>query len=410
MKVLVTTHSQMFITPDGAVWTNSVYDYEFFKRYLEVFDTVRLVTRMKKITYDDIGNKLRVDGKGMEFFPLPFYHGPWEYFAKSKAIKLSFSRAILGCDCAILRIPDQVSFQLFSELKKKEIPCAVEVVAHPWDLFSPGTHKTILRPFLRLIWDLLQKKICKKADGVAYVTKNYIQQRYPSNVKVNDKDRFETNYTSANLDNCFFYKPREAKSFKKEVLTLIHVSGINNAAKGHYELLQAIASIKKKGKIFKVIFVGGGTMLNYYKNLSSKLNLSEEVTFLGHISNTKEIANLLKESDLFVFPTKTEGLPRVILEAMAAGLPCISTKVGGIPELISEYCLVTPNNINELEKKLIEITENIDLLEEESLKNYTKVRDEFNSISVQQRRREFYNKLKNKAKIYRQDFSAYKER
>ncbi|MFS0821474.1 glycosyltransferase family 4 protein [Bacillus sp. 1P02SD] len=397
MKVLVTTHAQMFRTPDGAVWTNSVYGYDFFSRYLNVFEEVRLVTRIKDISFNEVGSRIRVDGHGLEFFSMPFYHGPWEYAYKLRKIYSSISKAIDGCDCAILRIPDQMSFQLFPKIQKLGLPCAVEVVAHPWELYSPGTMKTILRPFLRFLWDIMQKKVCKKADGVSYVTKEYIQQRYPANIDPNKSDRFVTYYTSANLDNCFFHRPREAHSLKKGgVLNITHVSGINNSAKGHFELLQALLLIKKQGKLFKVIFVGGGTMLNYYKDLCEQLGLSEEVSFLGNVSNPRVIASILKESDLFVFPTLTEGLPRVVLEAMSSGLPCIASNVGGIPELLSERCLIAPNDIEGLVRKLLEIFDDKHFLAEESIKNFTRVKQEYRPEIVQEKRRAFYSKLKDK--------------
>ena len=78
MKAIVTTHAQMFRAPDGTVWTNSVYDYKFFLRYLDVFDELRIITRMKEIDSSEIENKVRVDGENVEFFSLPFYRGPWQ--------------------------------------------------------------------------------------------------------------------------------------------------------------------------------------------------------------------------------------------------------------------------------------------------------------------------------------------
>lgn len=394
MKVLVTTHAQMFQTPDGKVWTNSVYGYDFFKRYLDVFDNVRLVTRMKKITYEDLGNRVLVSGPRLEFFSLPFYHGPWQYAKKYIKIKKTLTQAIETCDCAVLRIPDQLAFQIFNKVKRANIPCAVEVVAHSWDLYAPGTIKTVLRPFLRVLWDINQKKLCKEAEGVSYVTGRYIQKRYPSGVKEMDSERFETFYTSADLDSVYFGEPRSKESFDKDSLNFIHVSGINNTAKGHFGLLNVMADLKKQGYKHRLTFIGGGTMLNKFKELSTEMKLDNQVDFLGHLSNPSEIAEKLKASDLFILPTMTEGLPRVILEAMATGLPCIATDVGGIPELISDDCLIPPNDMNALKEKIVNVCNNKNLLERESKRNLNKILECYTPAIIRQKRTEFYQKLK----------------
>jgi len=397
MKVLVTTHAQMFQTPDGKVWTNSVYGYDFFKRYLDVFENVRLVTRMKKINYEDLGNRVLVSGPRLEFFSLPFYHGPWQYAKKYIKIQQILAQAVESCDCAVLRIPDQLAFQIFNKVKSINIPCAVEVVAHSWDLYAPGTIKTVLRPLLRVFWDFNQKKLCKQADGVAYVTEKYIQKRYPSGVKEMDSERFETFYTSANLDSVYFGEPRSKKSFDKDILNFVHVSGINNTAKGHYELLNVMANLKKQGYRHKLTFIGGGTLLNKFKELATKLKLDDQVEFIGHLSNPSEIADKLKASDLFVLPTMTEGLPRVILEAMASGLPCIATDVGGIPELLSEEFLVKSKDAHMLELKIIELTKDVDSLVAESKKNHEKILHSYKPELIISKRKALYDFLRNKS-------------
>ena len=398
MKALVTTHAQMFRTSNGDVWTNSVYGYDFFKRYLDVFEEVRLVTRMKNIDYDELGNKIKVNGPRLEFFSLPFYHGPWQYAAQVLKIRRALYSAINGCDCAVLRIPDQLAFQIFKRLKKANIPCAVEVVAHSWDLYAPGTIKTILRPLLRILWDINQKKLCSTANGVAYVTEKYIQKRYPSNIiNKSNFDRYESHFTSADLNNEFFFRPRDIEYFNKDILTLAHVSGINNSAKGHFELLHALAEIKKHNLDFKMLFVGGGTLFNYYKELSRNLGLEVHVNFIGHISDRDVIIKILRNSDIFVFPSMAEGLPRVVLEAMASGLPCIATNVGGIPELLSERAIIEVNDIKALKNKIHEFLENKNLLVEESKINYYQAKN-YSKKNIKIRREEFYSRLKSGVK------------
>lgn len=401
MKVLVTTHAQMFQTPDGKIWSNSVYGYDFFRRYLDVFEEVRIVSRMKPIGYGEVDNKLPVNGPRVEVYPIPFYQGPWQFAWNSLKIRKKLLESIKECNCAVLRIPDQLAFQLFNILNNKKIPCAVEVVAHSWDLYRRGTLKTILRPIIRTYWDKKQKSICTKADCVSYVTEKYIQIRYPSKINEEDTDRFETSYTSADINSEFFIKPKSRKYVNKQTITLVHVAGINNTAKGHEELIKCISELNKNdNKEYKVTFIGSGTLFDYFVDMSKKLKVFNYTNFMGHISDPHKISEIFQKADIFVLPSLTEGLPRVILEAMASALPCIATNVGGIPELLSSECLVEPKDIDGLTKKIKEFSSNIELLDRESEKNYRYVLSNYAPRIIRKKRYEFYQFLKQKTRSF----------
>ncbi|WP_066067300.1 glycosyltransferase family 4 protein [Neobacillus soli] len=91
--------------------------------------------------------------------------------------------------------------------------------------------------------------------------------------------------------------------------------------------------------------------------LMNQLDISESVSFLGWIENPWEP---LLHSNVFILPSDTEGMPLSIIEAMALGLPCISTNVGGVPELIEDGktgFLIGPGSAAELVEKLIILLE-----------------------------------------------------
>lgn len=395
MKVLITTHAQMFQAPDNSIWTDSIYGYDFFQRYLDVFEKVRVLSRVKKITLEETKRKLRVDGEHVEVYALPFYRGPWEFAMKYYRIRLSFNEAIKGCDRAILRVPDQISFNLVPVIQRKKIPFGVEVVAHPWDLYAPRNINTILRPALRIIWDRRLKKVCKTADGVAYVTSSYIQRRYPSNIsKEKNSRRFETNYTSANLKECFFEIGMRRRYTSANTLRLIHVSTISSYSKGHHEILLSLKELDEEGRKFNMKFVGGGTMVSLFKDEARKLGIDQKVEFIGNVSDPSMLAENLKNADLFVFPSTTEGLPRAVIEAMATGLPCIVSDVGGNSELVSEEFIVKPRNVQELKNKIIEIGYNQKKMMDAGIRNYNFCKDNYATNIITVKRKEFYKKLK----------------
>lgn len=81
-----------------------------------------------------------------------------------------------------------------------------------------------------------------------------------------------------------------------------------------------------------LVIAGAGAELPEAKKLASSLDLTDKVIFLGNVAN-KEIPILYATADLFINPTFTEGFPRVVIEAMASGLPIVSTNAGGTSQL-----------------------------------------------------------------------------
>ena len=106
-----------------------------------------------------------------------------------------------------------------------------------------------------------------------------------------------------------------------------------------------------------ILIIGDGSQRKNLENLVKKLNLQEKVKFLGQIPN-EEIPKYLAQADCFVLPSIKEGFGIAILEAMAAGLPVIGTRVGGIMDIIEDQktgILVEPENPRAIANAIQEI-------------------------------------------------------
>ncbi|HCO95682.1 MAG TPA: hypothetical protein DIU00_17340 [Phycisphaerales bacterium] len=102
--------------------------------------------------------------------------------------------------------------------------------------------------------------------------------------------------------------------------------------KGQSYLIEAFEEAKKRKSSAHLILVGDGRCRTELEEQASKTPCSDAIHFLGY---RNDIEQLLKGMDVFVLSSIAEGMPLVILEAMAVGIPCISTRVGGIAEVIS---------------------------------------------------------------------------
>ena len=114
-------------------------------------------------------------------------------------------------------------------------------------------------------------------------------------------------------------------------------------------------AVGQKHSEARLIVVGDGKERQDLENLTKALSLGDSVTFVGRVPNEK-VPEYMAAADIFVLPSLSEGLPVVILEAMASGLPLISTKITGLPEIIHEGengFLVQPKNPVEITQKLI---------------------------------------------------------
>lgn len=130
--------------------------------------------------------------------------------------------------------------------------------------------------------------------------------------------------------------------------------------KGVDVLVLALSQLNKKGISFQLEIAGDGPLTENLKNLVKNENLEGKVIFKGSLSHDK-VYDWLKNLDVFVLACKKDsngdqdGIPVVLMEAMAVGVPVISTEISGIPELISDGksgFLAKPNDVSSLEAKI----------------------------------------------------------
>jgi glycosyltransferase involved in cell wall biosynthesis len=134
--------------------------------------------------------------------------------------------------------------------------------------------------------------------------------------------------------------------------------------KGIHWLLKAMVKIKQEIPDVHLLIVGTGPIEKELKDLCSSLLLNSHVVFAGYKPNAFE---LLRQLDVFIIPSRSEGCPIVVLEAMAMGLPVVASHVGGNPELVRDGetgYLVPYNRIDELASAVVAILKNKDKADE----------------------------------------------
>ena len=114
---------------------------------------------------------------------------------------------------------------------------------------------------------------------------------------------------------------------------VIGTIGRTKHIKGHDILLEGFAPICVKNKELHLVIMGGGELESRLNDLAERLGISDNVTITGSLTDAYKY---LKTVDIFIMPSRSEGLPVAMLEAMSTGLPVIGSNVGGIPEALGD--------------------------------------------------------------------------
>lgn len=347
MNVVVTLEHRFYRTPDGKVWTQTTFPHSFWKRYLEVFEHVRVVARIREVTSIPSDWK-QANGEGVSFAAVPYYIGPWQYFLRSRSVKRAVRDAVNANDAVILRVSSQLATCLQPYLLKKGHPYAVEVVADPYDVFAPGSIRHPLRPFFRWYSWYLLKLECAGAYAAAYVTKQALQRRYPC-------DGHSVGISDVVLPEWSIVSGSRPQINTDRAVNLIFVGTMAQLYKAPNVLIDAVALCVKQGVNIKLTLVGDGQYRAELEAQAAAQGIEERVCFCGQLPGGEDVRAQLDRADLFVLPSYQEGLPRAMVEAMAQALPCIGSTVGGIPELLSPDDMVPPGDTAALTRKIREV-------------------------------------------------------
>ena len=373
----------------GKYYARNQDKYDFYQRYLRVFEELRLTTRC--VYEDKLGtHRVLLDDPRIEYVPLPLFSGPVQYLKNYFRIGRLLKNVTNGCDAAILRLPATVAQRVGKKVMQSGIPYAMELVFDATDAYENATN--LLERVLWKMIDKQMKQLCDNSDGVSCVTEHYMQQHYTSK----KENAFYSNYSSITLYESFFTAPRENPC--KEIFKIAHVcTQVQfNGRKGYNEIIDALKILKGRGVKVEMNFAGpdyhnGIALLTDY---AKKQGVGDMVNFVGGVTR-EQLSSYLEDSDLYVMPTWAEGLPRVIIEAMAKGLPCITTPVSGNPELVSEHFLVEYHDVEKLADRIEELVTNKELYEATSKENFERSR-KYEATVLEKRRDEFYTQLKSR--------------
>lgn len=360
---------------------------EVLKRYEVIAEEIQVAIRVRQIKKEKAQKELKkITKEKYRIIECPNISSLNGLLFKRKECKEILKKEIMSSDYIIARLPSMIGNLAVDLARKSQKPYLIEVVGCPWGtLWNHSLKGKLFAPTMTY----MTKKRVKNAAYVLYVTKEFLQKKYPTKGKsINCSDVILNN-----IDEVAFHS-KEEKIFKQEekkVKVITTTAAVNVRYKGQQYVIKALYKLKKRGKLFKYWIIGGGDN-HYLKNLVKKYRLEKEVQFIGSLPHEK-VFEKLEETDIYIQPSKQEGLPRALIEAMSRGCLCIGAKTGGIPELLEKSFVFPKGNVKTL-KDILEKVNKEQILEQ--MKRNFEESKKYDKDILQDRRNNFYKDFANK--------------
>ncbi|AOM76919.1 glycosyltransferase family 4 protein [Pedobacter steynii] len=240
------------------------------------------------------------------------------------------------------------------QIKTAIISHSTEDLFHQLALSYPEFSGTVFESKIRE----KQSYVLENIDKIIFVSKQPVEE---FRLKYGDKVDFVYN----GLED-ISYRGHQSKNHGTGNVSFICVGSISER-KGQDILIEAMKLVTPELRAkAKVYFVGEGDLKNELKRRVNEYGLDQNFEFLGLRSDVKD---LLTEVDCYVLPSRNEGLPIAIIEALREGLYIIASDVGGIPEMLNEaYSKLVKPEANELKNALEDVLKGEVNFEANSLK------------------------------------------
>ena len=390
MEAVLALNEPLARTPDGCIWNDSSFAYQSVQRYLTVFDRVRLVARVRDI--ERAGpHWQRVDGPGVDLLRIPHFQRRTEYLRKTIQVHRALEAALDEKSAAILRMPAwHITGILAERLHRKGHPFAVEVCGAAGLSLAPAIYRDPLRTLYRQWIGRRTQQFCQRAIAALYVTEQFLQRQYRA-----DTGAYVVGCSDVILPEAAFKNRPRRFEHRQEPWRLVFVGSMSQPNKAADVLIKAVARCIRDGQTLRLGLVGDGRLQPALQRLAGQLGISRQVRMIGKLRAGESIRSELDNADLFVLPSHQEGLPRAMLEAMARGLPCVGSAVGGIPELLDAEDLVPPGDPAALAEKINQVLGNSARMERMAARNWQKAQ-EFLDHRLAGRRCEFYRAVKSR--------------
>lgn len=383
MRAVFIHSSRVMRASDGEVYARSQFPYRVWGRYLKHFEEITVVMRMT-----DCKNKPEKwdlsSGRGVTFVGVPDDHGMLVQKLRNGLVIEILRREIVRCDAVIVRM-SPIGWLAAQEAEKHGIPWAVEVVGNAWDAFwNYGTLPGKL--YAPVAWWQARKWIAK-APYALYVTQEFLQRRFPCAGVVSHASNVHLEAVDESiLENRIMNSQKNCRVWNVGL-----IGDLFARYKGLHVAIQSLLSLRNQGVDVHLHVLGDGNLDAWQRDAKMK-GVIDLLHFDGVLPSGDSVMRWLDDLDLYIQPSYAEGLPRGLIEAMSRGLPCLASKVGGIPELLPSECLHTPGDSQKMAQDMLRAINDVEWRVTQAKRNFLKAQ-EYYTDKLNDRRDAFWEKF-----------------
>lgn len=328
MTLGIVYHMPFWQTPDGGVWEVEGSFARYVDSLAPYFDEVLLAVPVFRVPPR---SGTRVRAANVRLAPLPYFPGPRQFYPRLPAIRRRLRRFVAACDVVHLRIPSPAAIFAFRIARRRRRPVFALIVGDYQALLPHLPYRGMKRALFRAYVAFEERAVAQIVRGsLAFANGAALRRKHERDGAV-----FETKTTTLHASDI----AARTDTCQASPIRLLTVSRID-PRKNLRVVPQAVAALRAAGIDARADIVGppigllGERERDGIVDEARGLGIAAHVILRGALP-LDQLMSEYREYDLFVLPTGPgEGIPRVLLEAMAAGLPVVTTRVAGIGSLI----------------------------------------------------------------------------
>jgi len=382
MKVMFCHDGPMYVDDTNQYYAGVISDeiIDNYQKYLKI-SQFTIVSRVRNVNNKKAASLSALKSNIVTVREISDLTSITNIISKTNQTKKYIEEEVKKHDLIIIRLPGIAGIYALKYANKYKKKYVTEIVGCAYDALKNHSFKgRLIAPVIHF----LNKQAIKSSKNNIYVTDKYLQKQYPSNGKsIGCSDVIIPDNSQKVLNQ------RVKKIMSKSHLPLVlgSLGNLSMKYKGYDDVIKVLSQINKN-QVKLILKIKGPGNREWLDQVIMKNHAQDFVIVEEPTKSHDEVFDWLNNLDIYIQPSKTEGLPRALIEAMCCACPCIGRAVGGITELINEEMLFKNN------KELFSILNNIDVavLEKHANMNFKKSK-EYNADAIKKKKQQFYREI-----------------